>query len=214
MTDSFAQTIIPIWLRDTYARVQPEPLTTVHGHSEENINTEIEAAKSLTNQSLPPGENLFLRSSDIFLFLSSHISNISDRSSSLTNICDQTVAIVIRALSDLYWNNRFSLSDEEIIHLDTATKKPLPSFKNVFEYSSLDKYRDLYTTPLFQLFGDITEYNVINVPVKYFIESINHNLPIQAELVGTGIIIQFNYEKYDFWDPETNSIIDHIDLPC
>jgi hypothetical protein len=204
MTDLLTQTIIPIWLRDTYARVQPEPLLHLEGHIEENRNTEIEAAKALSHQSLPTGENLFLRSSDIFAFLSKHAGDI----------CDQTVAIIIRGLRDLYWNNRFSLSDDELIQLDIATRKPLPSFKNVFEYSSLEKYRDIFNTPMFQLFGDITEYNVINVPVKYFIESLNNNVPIQAEILGTGIIIQFDYEMYDFWDPDTESIINHIDLKC
>ena len=199
-----SQNIIPIWLRDTYARVQPGPLFNMEGYHEQNRNTEIEAAKSLSEKSLPSGSNLFLRGSDIFLYLSKH----------QDDVCDYTVSIIIHALRDLYWANRYLLSEDEITQLDIATQTPLPSFKNIFEYSSLEKYGKIFNTPLFQLFGDITPYSVINIPVKHFIESININAPIQAQLVGTDIIIQLDYELYDFWDVDTESIINYVDLKC
>lgn len=204
MTDSITQNVIPIWLRDTYARVQSGPLLSAEGYREENRNTEIEAAKSISQQSLPADENLFIRGSDVFTYLSKYRGDI----------CSQTVAIIIRGLRDLYWTNRFSLSEDEITRLDITTRKPLPSFKDIFEYSSLDKYRDIFNTPLFQLFGDITEYSVINIPAKHFIESININAPIQAKIVGTDIVIQLDYQPYDLWDPDTKSIINYIDLKC
>ena len=66
--------------------------------------------------------------------------------------------------------------------------------------------------PMFQVYGNITPYDSVHIPVKYFLESINQKIPIIVELEGIGISIQFSYEEYDFWDPEKNRIIDTIDL--
>ena len=205
MTDVFidrSQNIIPIWLRDTYAHVQLGPLFTAEGFQEETRNTEIEAAKSLSQTSLPSRDNLYFRGSDVFVHLAKHQNNIAN----------QTVTIIIHGLRDLYWTNRHGLSNDEKIQLDIAMKTPLPSFKNIFDYPSLDKYREIFNTPLFQLFGNITPYSVLNIPVKHFVESININAPIQAKLLGTNIIIQLDYQEYDLWDPDTESIINNIDL--
>lgn len=193
--------IIPIWLRDTYAHIQDGPIYDLQGYFEEDRNTEITAYNNLKSNDFE--SNFFLTGADVFAYISKH-----------PNMCERTVTIVIHGLRDLYWDNRKSLSQDEIIELELAMRQPLPIFKNIFDYNSLASLTDKIRTPLFQLFNTITPFSVINIPVRHFVESININAPIQAELMGTNIIIQFDYQPYDFWDVETQKLITHIDLQC
>lgn len=193
--------IIPIWLRDTYVRTQPDLLYELNGFNEENRDTEIAAIDSLS-QGITKSD-LFLSGGDVFIYLNRNLDH---------EVCSQTINIIIRNLHDLYWTNRDTLSEIQIRQLEIALKQPLPTFKNIFEYKSLDQLRNTINMPMFQLFGTITPFNVIYVPVIDFIESINKNEPIRAILPGTDIIIELHYQPYDFWDFDTNSLINHIDI--
>jgi hypothetical protein len=193
--------IIPIWLRDTYARIQSDSLYDLKGYNEENVNSEMGARDSLSKGISK--SDLFLSGGDVFIYLNRNLDH---------GVCSQTVSIIIHGLRDLYWTNRSMLSIDELPLLQLAMRQPLPTFKNIFEYKSLEPFRDIINTPMYQLFGIITPYSVIHIPVRHFIESINRNEPIQAALTGTDIIIQLNYQPYDFWDFDTQSIINHINL--
>jgi len=193
--------IIPIWLRNTYVRVQPVPLYNLTGYYEENLNTEIAAKESLSKDISK--SDLFISGGDVFSYLNKNLDH---------GICNQTINIIVQGLRDLYWNNRNMLYRNELTRLELAMKQPLPRFKNIFEYKSLQPFRDVINTKMFQLFGAITPFSVIHIPVRNFIEFINRNEPIQVTLTGTDITIQFNYQPYDFWDFDTQSMINYIDL--
>lgn len=188
--------IIPLWLRDTYALVHNEPLNRLQGPLNENASTEEIAQSALLEGSDTP---LFLSGGDIY----THIGRNSNK------FCNQTVTIVIRGLRDLYWNVRQTLPD--IAQLEIAARQPLPVFKNIFEYTSLENMRDFYPSPLYQMFGTLTPYNVIHVPVRHFVETLNARLPLKIILADTEVMIQLDHEPYDFWDPESESLIDHVD---
>lgn len=209
--------IIPVWLRDTYARVQPNGLFTLEGY-----NTRTDEVVEIAENSILAGfsaPNFFLQGSNIFAYLNRTLNS---------NICNQTITLVVQGLRDLYWNNRDRLIrenklvpvdqampdvlEDEILALENAMKRPLPSFTNIFNYASLRPLREKTLVPMFQVYGDITSYDVVQIPVKYFLESINAGIPISIELEGINIIFQFSYKEYDFWDPEAKQIINTIDL--
>jgi hypothetical protein len=212
--------IIPIWLRDTFGQVQQSPIYNLHGEYVESIDTE-DVAKALlireiSNRNVVQSDissfdvyqgsdsRLFLAGSDIFGDLVKNYANVSS--------CTQTVNIIIHSLRDLYWNNRHMLPAEEVKILEILMKFPLPKFKNIFDYDSLKSFRDTIGTPMYQLFGDITPFSVISIPVRHFIESINNNIPIQVQLSGTNIVIQLDYQPYDFWDFDSQSLVNYIDI--
>lgn len=193
--------VIPIWLRDTYARVQTGELFSFEGIHEASKESESSAADSIIKGFSEP--NFFIEGSNLFGYF--------DRSLNST-VCNQTISIVIQGLRDLYWNNRDKLPVEEQRPLEIAMKQSPPSFHNIFNYKSLTRLRDQILVPMFQVYGNITPYDIVQVPVRHFLDSINKKIPIVVELEGIGIIIQFSYAEYDFWDPEEKRIIDTIDL--
>lgn len=230
--------IIPIWLRDTYATILSTPLYAMAGYSEEynipevsdkifrnyskttngnydniddakNIIFQLQNNKDVkTNLFISEGKNtnFFISGGDVFGYLNRHL----DR-----EICNYTVSIVIRGLRDLYWNNRLTLPRDEDVQLDNAMRQPLPSFKNIFDYDEINTIEgidELIDIPVYQLFGTITPYSVIHIPVRHFIQSLNINAPIRVALADTNIIIQLDYQQFDFWDSKADSIIKYINL--
>lgn len=187
--------IIPIWLRDTYAFIHSEPIYNFQGPLNES-----DTAEEIAKDFLQTGSNLFISGGDVFTFLSRN------------NLCDHTITLVIHSLRDLYWSVRNSLPREEVDRLEIALKQPLPHFKNIFEYKKLESKRDSYPSPLYQMFGTLTPFSVLHIPVRHFIQALNAQQPLQVVLNGTEIMIQLDYKLYDFWDPATQSLITHI--PC
>ena len=198
---NLASVIIPIWLRDTYARVAAQPLYNLQGPFVEDITTEAlardEIVKGLT------GSNLFISGGDVFGHLHRTLTDAT---------CNDVITIVIRGLRDLYWNHRDTLPPDELSQLDLSMRQPLPSFKNIFEYRSLAPLREVMNIPMYQAFGTITSYSVVHIPVRHFIQAINMNAPIDIALQDTNVIIRLDYESYDFWDFETESLVKYIDL--
>jgi hypothetical protein len=193
--------IIPIWLRDTYARVQDEELFTFEGFPGANKESE-SSAKDIILRGFEV-QNFFIEGSNLFGYFHRSLNS---------KVCNQTISIVIQGLRDLYWNNRDRLPVDEKRLVEISMNESPPSFHNIFDYKSLLKLREQVILPMFQVYGSITPYDIVHVPVRHFIDSINKGIPIMIELEEVGIIIQFSYAKYDFWDPENNRIIDTIDL--
>jgi hypothetical protein len=193
--------IIPLWLRDTYARITPTPIYDLAGFVTEDIQSSVAARDALQQEVAGTSSDLFRSGADIFSYLSEHL-----------DLCGQTITFVIIGLRDLYWTNRDNLSREEIDKLHVALRYPLPNFKNIFEYKNLDSQRGVIPVPLYQLFGTITAFSVIHVPVKYFIAALNAQQPLRVALSGTNIVIELQYRPYDFWDPGSESLINHIEL--
>lgn len=194
--------VIPLWLRDTYARVTPAPIYDLAGAVTEDAQSNIAARDALQQEAIGADSGLFRSGDDIFSYLSKR-----------SDLCNQTITFVIIGLRDLYWNNRGNLSREEIGKLEYALRYPLPSFKNVFEYKNLDDQRGVIPVPVYQLFGTITAFSVIHIPVRHFVEALNTQQPLRVALSGTNIILELQYKPYDFWDPGTESLVNYIPLP-
>jgi len=177
-------TIIPLWLRDVYGKVNSSPIYEMQGALNLDKGSEYQANE------LYDAEQLFLKGDDLFAYIKDH-----------PDVIKQNVTIVIKGLTNLFWERR-KLLPEEIQNLSNAINQPAPDFKNVAEYQSL---RNI-DSPLYQLFGNITPYNMLYIPVRDFVNSINQNIPIQVKINGLGIIISLHYRDYDFWDPKTQML--------
>lgn len=195
--------IIPLWLRDTFARVQPTPILNYDGPPATSDYTEYAANAAVRLEA--GASKHFLSGDKMFGYLYRHINQ---------DMCNGIVTIVIPGLRNLYWTNRTLLPRDEQQPVEAAQTKPLPRFHNIYSYDSLSNYRQIANVPEYQLIGSITPYDVIHIPVRYFVDRINFQQPIEAELTPTDIKIQLSYEPYDFWDDEYQNIINHVDLTC
>jgi hypothetical protein len=195
--------VIPVWLRDIYAKVEPYPLLDVEGLEEVSKDTEQLAALEL--QKLLPKTSLFIRGSDLYSYLSRYIT---------ADMCNHVITFVIVSLRDLYWNMRLNLSIQQQAQLDMVMNKRAPQFQNIFDYPLLQDLGPEVPTHLYQLIGDITPFNVVHVSVRDFINAVNNKLPIPVWLPELAIIIQLSYEEADFWDTQVGQLIDYIPIDC
>jgi len=186
---------IPLWLRDTYLIINSMPINNIHGPLNETMHTEISAKEAL----LHSDTQLFISGSDIIPYIHRHLS---------PSIYEETITIVIHSLRDFYWNIRHSLLPNEIALLEVTLKQPLPKFKNIFDYKSISPINN--PIPLYQLFGTISPFSVLHIPVRYFIQCVNDNIPIRVSLNNTEIVIEIQYQSYDFWDIASQSLITKI----
>lgn len=201
MSDTYP--IIPVWLRDIYAKVEPYPLSSVEGLEEVSESTERLAAMEL--QKLLPQTSLFIRGSELYSYLSRYID---------LAMCDHVITFVIVSLRDLYWSMRLNLLPQQQAALDIAMNKRAPQFHNIFDYRLLQNLGPEMPTFLFQLIGDITPFSVVHVSVRDFIVAVNNKSPIPVWLPDLGVIIQLSYQEADFWDEQTQQLIDYIPLAC
>lgn len=195
--------IIPVWLRDIYAKVEPYPLSDIEGL--EDVSEATEKLAALELQKLLPQTSFFIRGSNLYSYLSRYIDSAT---------CDYVITFVIVSLRDLYWNMRPNLTVQQQTVLDTTMNKNLPEFHNIFNYRLLQDLGPEMPTYLFQLVGDITPFNVVHIPVRDFIMAINNKSPISILLPDIDIIIQLSYEHADFWDTQTQQLIDYIPIIC
>jgi hypothetical protein len=84
-----------------------------------------------------------------------------------------------------------------IIQLELALCLSLTTFKNIFKYNNLQSLSESVDISLHQMFGTITPYIVIH---------------IQVALFDTNIMIQLDYEQYDYRDPISKSLIEYMDI--
>lgn len=195
-------TIIPVWLRNTYGCIHPTPIYNLDGPLRQSLGNQ-ELVRDLLSKGIE-ASGLFLSGETLFGYLNLVLSD------NAMSICNYTVTIVITNLRDLYWNNRHILPQDIVVELELAMKTVLPKFKNVFEY--LQETNNLPNVALYQMFGTVTPFSVLHIPVNYFIEALNNKVPLQVSLEHTNVTIQLDYEKYDFWDRITDSLVEYIDL--
>lgn len=194
----FNRKVVPIWLRDTFGRVGSNPLYDMEGIKD--LTPEVdELGKDLIFQGFSAA-NFFLQGNNII----NYFYRIPD--------CSKTVTLVIQGLRDFYWTNRDRLSRVEIDNFETIMEEPIPKFRNILDYKSLEKYDNTKIVPMYQLYGKITPYDVINVSSQYFIECFNNKAPIILDLEDMNITLQISYSNYDFWDPEQDRVIDRINI--
>jgi len=204
MVDTFSfnqQSItIPVWLRDTYARIEDKAIVKFDSFPKVNERSEIAALAAINSE--PGGSKHFITSNKMFGYLYRN-----------TKLCRGIITIVIPNLRNLYWDNRYSLVRSEQIPLETAMDKHLPVFYDIFDYRGLQYYRNFANVPEYQIIGNITPYDVVHVSAVDFIDRINKNQPILIGIPDTNIIISLDYEQYDLWDDQLQKLITNITLP-
>lgn len=119
------------------------------------------------------------------------------------NFGSYTITFIISNLRNLYWNNKNSLREDDRDSLSSSLKYRLPKFEEDNIFDNIVTYK---------LNGTITPFNILTISVRDFVERINKKLPIDLLLDGTNVIISIRYEKYDFWNESTQSIIDNVRL--
>ena len=198
--------VIPIWLRDIYAKVGSSPLSDVIG---ENIvsgvteNTESLAVSELGK--LFPETTFFIRGNELYSYLARYLN---------ASVCNDVITFVLVGLRDLYWNQRHKLTTEQLDQLELSMNQPLPQFYSIFNYQSLSDAGSEMATSAFQLFGTITPFSVVHVPVRDYINAVNNKQPISVFLPELDIILSLSYELSDFWDPLTNQLLTNVALSC
>lgn len=192
---------IPVNLRDVYGRVQANKIINWYGFDERSNITE-DIAEVAVNTKAETSNNFF-QANKIFQYLWKTI----DESN-----CNDIVNIVIPGLRNTYYDNRELLSEAEQILLQTVATRPLPQFENIWNYPSLEGHNKTGNIPEFQLFGSITPYDVVHIPVVHFVDAINKKDPLLIQLYPLNIVINIVYSRSDFWDSGYQRIIDKIDL--
>lgn len=193
--------IIPVWLRNTYAYIGPNRIYNLNGYSEIDESSENDAVSAT---SLTEG-GLFITGDNLIKYFSRYMNN---------NLCKYFITIVLPGLRDIYSDNRNTLSNDEQSLITIAVRKLLPSFHDIYKYQSLFKLESKTEISEFQVIGMITPYDIVHIPVEYFINKINNGEPISILLESTNIIIQLSYTNYDCWDDEQQKIIFNIDTHC
>ena len=192
---------IAIGLRDVFARFQKERIFNWYGFEE--ISDESEEIANRTALGEENGSSNFIRGSDVFGYLWKNLRKEE---------CGNVVNIVIPGLRNIYYKYRGYLTRDEQDLLEIVMKRPLPQFENIWDYPSLERYRSEKNISEYQLFGSITPYDVLHIPVVYFIEAINNKKPILSQLHPLEVIVNIVYSQSDFWDFEHQRIIDNINL--
>ena len=129
--------------------------------------------------------SIFISADDIFAYCSKQ------------KLYTGMLVIAIPNLRDLYWNKRKLLSVEEVNKLSIEMEEPPTRFRDI-------------GSGMYQLFGNITPYDIIHIPVSYFIECLNRKVSIEVMLNNTNTTIRLDYLQHDFWDVEEEQLIENI----
>lgn len=198
--------VIPIWLRDIYAKVETSPITNIIGESivgGVTKDTESLAVSELSKSF--PQTSFFIRGNELYSYLARYLN---------ATVCNDVITFVIIGLRDLYWNQRHKLTRQQLDELELSMDRPLPQFYSIFNYQSLSNVGSEMATSAFQLFGTITPFSVVHVPVRDYVNAVNNKQPISVFLPELDIILSLSYELSDFWDPLTKQLITNVALRC
>lgn len=168
-----------IWLRDTYVILSNSPLYEI----EPNDNLDIINNYHKTFDFFVPGNLMYN------LLLHQRIPNEN-----------KYIIIAIPNLRNLYFQNRTFLEPHEQREIrNIISHHPYAIMKNIYELPGLRKKE--YRYPLFQLRGTLTSYDLISIPLDYYIEQIENNEPLVIQLGDTILTIILMHRPYDFYDP-------------
>lgn len=198
---------IDIYLRDVYARVQSSAITEFTGLSTQNDDSERAAIKRITTGEF--SQEYFLKATDIYRYLYRHKSSHEH----------DIVTIVIPGLRDQYYSNKLMFNTDERQDITIKMSTPRPTFFNIWDYKKLEHYQDIFTRisndPVldsglieYQVFGEITPYDVVHISVKDFIQAINDRQPIIINIPLMTITLW--YEPSDFFDPQFDMVLTQV----
>lgn len=167
---------VSLLLKDVYGTVSDKPVYIMPGLLEGDLAAEYVAEKSFSGQN---GPALFVRGDEIYKHL--------ERS----GVKEGYVTIVVSGLPNIYSRNKEMLSQKDSVNLELAVLRPLASFKNIFKYDAIRPFAENASMSLYQLFGDVTPFNIVYIPVadyKYFVEN---SVPVTVRLNAIDQIICF-----------------------
>jgi hypothetical protein len=195
-----SQINILIYLRDTYGRIESDPIYDFNGYRRYEQGREA-AIRAVNDYKL--GSKHFLRTTNLYGYL--------DRT--INERCNDIITIVIPNLRNVYFNNRQRLSEEERRKLTVAVQEPLPKFKSIYDYPDLEILATEAHVPEYQVYGDITKYDVLHLPVRLFVEQINKREPLIFILKDVNVKISLSITPDDFWDNEYHRLITNVRIP-
>ena len=203
----------PMWLENTYAILRNTPITYLEGYLEEDPENDEKTDQERQDAQRIYAEDmktkitkLFVKGTDMYVTLAT----LLKMNEKIDDMCNFTICLVNKTFRDIYIENKRNLSEEESYNLEMRTKnQPQPVFKSIFEYKRLSKYAH-DSIPMYQLFNDIMPYDVINVPIKYFVECINNAVPITISIAEIKVTLQIDYDKKNLWDPYHKKFINYI----
>ncbi len=195
------QKIFTIDLRDVYARIEPQPIVKFKGFETRNKITEAQAREALK-------VSLF---ESVHFITGNKVISFAYRNMKADN-CQDIVTLVVPSLREIYWNNKNLVPGEKHIDINTVIKESFPEFYDIYSYPSVSENTTSDDMAEYQVFGKITPYDVLHISLIDFINTINNQQPITITIPDTAITIILRYEAFDFWDRETQSVINYIDL--
>lgn len=190
--------VVAVWLRDVFVRITNEKILDITGETEISFDTEEKAYYAVK---LHETNKLFLRGNNLFEEIDRFLSRTS---------CNAVVNLVITGLRDVYWQNRYKLPPDLLNKLSVLEGQALPTFFNVFEYESLRKVGESTDVALYQLFNDITEFDIVHIPLTTLISTINQKRDILLKLPYIDLTLELSYEQYDLYNLQRKALVEYI----
>jgi len=188
------ETTWPLWLRDTYVKLSDQPLFEISGYHDINNVSELDAY------------NNYKRVFDFFVPGNIMYKLLSKYQTRIENYKEKYLIIVIPILRNIYYEHRNDLPAKEKQEVERLVGyHTYPEMYNINNYYSLRKKNLPY--PLFQLEGNLSVYDIISIPVSYYIERIDEQEPLIIELDGTSIVIKLFHRPYDFFDIKEDVVL-------
>lgn len=193
-------------LSDIWANIQPEPIYNLEGRKIEewdtqNIDSQEDAVTFAKSDGSSP--SYFITGNKIVAYLARY-----------KVPCTNIITFVIPTLRNLYWDNRLAFPTNIISYMEPDIKEALPRFYDIFNYNKLKDAEPIDDITRYQLFGTISPYDVIHIPVSLFISAFNSRTPFDVRLGESNIIVRLTYEEYELWDESLQRIITFIPDQC
>lgn len=189
----------PVSISDIYATITHDPIYYMKGFEKEDRLTEQAASEALNGDI----SHYFITGNKIISYLTKY-----------RVPCSDTITFVIPNLRNLYYVNQVLFPIDEIPYITQAITEPLATFHDIYTYKNINSTNLSDDIIKYQLFGIITPYDVIHLPLNSLISHFNQKAPLDIQLGNTNLILRLNYEDYELWDKSINSVITHIPEQC
>lgn len=179
-------------LSSIYAGVGPRPIYHLHGF----INTDLakESALNRFTMNTEYSHIHFLNANKLFAYLwrnwRKHKYDV--------------ITLVIPGLREIYYNHKEYFDNDLIYTMDE------PEVKFMSAYAGLGNLGSIANMNEYQLFGNITKYDVLHINVPLFVDLINNMYPITFKLSPSDIKIVLIYTTEDLYDIEYQKPINTI----
>lgn len=111
--------------------------------------------------------------------------------------------------------------------IDATIDRPSFEFYDIYDYPSVSETIRNDDLAQYQLIGKVTPYDVlhisvndyvtyiknkvpITIAVNSYVTRIENGVPITVIIPNNELMMELDYEEYDFWDQAYSAIIDNI----